>query len=189
MWALKDTLLSFTTFKWLAAALLVGGFIWQYGGGGGGSGPKVGNAAPNFTVPVMESDDFVLSAHRGKVIVLDFWATWCPPCKASLPALQRVRDHYKDNAEVIVASVNTDNARAQDEKVPGFMRTRKFDFPVLFDRNNAVSLTYNVQSIPTMVVVGRDGKVHSVQVGLPANDTAGIEAHLEKKIAEALAEQ
>lgn len=186
MSALKDTLLSFTTFKWLAVALLVGGFIWQYGGGG--TGPKVGKEAPDFTVPVMASDDFVLSAQRGKVIVLDFWATWCPPCQASLPALQRVFEHHKGSADVVVASVNTDNARAQDEKVPGYMRMKKFDFPVLFDRNNAVSLTYNVQSIPTMVVVGRDGKVHSVQVGLPAGDTAGIEAHLEKKIAEALAD-
>jgi thiol-disulfide isomerase/thioredoxin len=186
MEALKD-LLNLTTLKWLAAVLLVAGFAWHYGGGGGGSGPKVGKAAPDFTVPMLEAEDFKLSAHQGKVIVLDFWATWCPPCKASLPALQRVYDRHKDSAEVLVVSVNTDNAQAQSSKVPGYMRMQKLDFPVLFDRNNAVSLTYNVQSIPTMVVVGRSGKVHSVQVGLPAGNTAGIEAHLEKKIAEALA--
>ncbi len=175
----------FQRLKWIAVIVILGLIAYEYTGSR--SGPPVGEAAPDFTVPMLDGAEFTLSEHRGQIIVLDFWATWCPPCKASLPALERVYRAHAGEADVFVASVNTDRANAQRDTVPGFMAQRKLTFPVLFDQGMRISQTYNVKSIPTMVVVGRDGAVHAVQVGLPANSVDAIAEHLETWIAEARA--
>lgn len=169
--------------KWIVLIAIVALVTYEYLGKR--SGPAVGEAAPDFTVPTWGQGDFTLSDHKGKIIVLDFWATWCPPCKASLPALQRVHRTHQGEADLLIASVNTDRGPAQQQVVPAFMKQRRYDFSVLFDQGMRISQTYNVKSIPTMVVVGRDGAVRAVQVGLPSNSVDGIEAHLEKWIAEA----
>jgi thiol-disulfide isomerase/thioredoxin len=176
----------FERIKWALLIGVLGYMAFQYIGGGNG-GPPVGEDAPSFTVPTMGGEPFVLADHRGKVIVLDFWASWCPPCKASLPALQKVYEAHKDDEGVLVVSVNTDQAAVQDGRLAQFVKQRRFTFPVLFDRGMRISKTYAVQSIPTMVVVAADGRVHHVQVGLPSNSVAGIAAHLEAQIASAQA--
>ena len=169
--------------KWIALLAIVALVTWEYLGNS--SGPAVGEAAPDFTVPTWGQGDFTLSDHKGKIIVLDFCATWCPPCKASLPALQRVYRKHQGEPDLLIASVNTDRGPKQQQVVPNFMKQRRYDFPVLFDTGMRISQTYNVRSIPTMVVVGRDGAVREVQVGLPSTSVDGIAEHLERWIAEA----
>lgn len=172
--------------KWIGLVGIIGYLAWFYVGRGNG-GPPVGEAAPDFTVPTMSGDDFTLSEHRGQVIVLDFWASWCPPCKASLPALERVHQAHLDDDDVLVASVNTDQPHIQNGRLGDYVERNGFNFPVLFDRGMRISKTYAVRSIPTMVIVLPNGEVHHVQVGLPANTVDGIAEHLEAQIAEAKA--
>ncbi len=146
-------------------------------------GLRPGGDAPDFEARLLDGQTLQLSALRGRVVVLDFWATWCPPCRKSLPALQRVHEHYKDSADVFVASVNTDHAVDQVRLVPAFVRKNGYSFPVLLDdAHKAVSTAYRVQSIPTLVVIDRDGKVFKVQTGIPSTDEAVLVEHLEALI-------
>ncbi len=177
----------FETLRWLAIAVVCGALAWSLIGTSGG--PEVGAPAPPIEVDTLSGTPFSLADQKGRVVVLDFWATWCPPCIKSLPALERLHARYAGSPDVLIASVNTDAMPDRAQALQKWMDRRKFTFPVLLEtRSKVLSNAYRVQSIPTMVVIGRSGVVHDVHVGLPANDIDGIEAHVEKRIAEALAE-
>lgn len=163
--------------RWALVAVVLAMVIYQMSSPD--SGPKVGAEAPAFAVETLSGEDFDLADTRGQVVVLDFWATWCPPCKRSLPALQQIHEAYADDDTVRVLSVNTDISSARAAGLNNFMARGKLSFPVLLDApNNAVASRYRVKSIPTLVIIGPSGKVHHVGVGLPANDTQGIVDHL-----------
>lgn len=173
------------TLRWIGIAVVCGVLALSIIGGRGG--PAVGVVAPGFEVEVVGGEVFSLDAQRGRVVVLDFWATWCPPCQRSLPALQRLHEKYRDDERVVIASVNTNSEPGRAGALAKWMSQRGFDFPVLLEtRDRALSTAYAVQSIPTMVVIGADGKVADVQVGLPAGDVDGIAAHVEAQIRDAL---
>lgn len=173
------------TLRWLAIAAICAMIAMSIIGGRGG--PPVGGVAPAIEVQTVNGERFSLADQQGRVVVLDFWATWCGPCKRSLPALQRVHERYFDDARVLVASVNTDEGAGRARALTGWMKKRGFDFPVLLETpDKRLSAAYRVQAIPTMVVIGADGHVRAVQVGLPAHDTDGIERHIGDEIEEAL---
>lgn len=177
----------FETLRWIAIAIVCGALAWSLIGSRGG--PEVGAPAPPIEVQTLAGTTFSLDAQKGRVVVLDFWATWCPPCLKSLPALERLHHRYADDPKVVIASVNTDAMPDRAEALQRWMHRREFSFPVLLEtRAKVLSNAYRVQSIPTMVVVGTSGVVHHVQVGLPANDTEGIEAHVIERIDAALAD-
>lgn len=172
------------SWRWAVVIVLVGLAIYQFSSPS--SGPRLGTEAPPIQVDTLAGEAFDLAETRGQVVVLDFWATWCPPCKRSLPALQAVYETYEDDESVGIYSVNTDVSAARAKGLTQFMARRKLSFPVLLDApDNAVAQRYRVRSIPTMVVIGPSGKVHEVSVGLLASDTAGIVRHLEQMIEEA----
>lgn len=175
-------------FRWIALVAVVAVIAVAITGNRGG--PRVGGDAPEFAVDTLDGTTFTLGEMRGKVVVLDFWATYCGPCKVSLPALQRVKDQYASNPDVYVATVNTDRGTNRVPALKAWMKRRKLDdLPVLLDdARQTVSHTYQVKAIPTMVVIGRDGIVSSVQIGLPANTRAGIEAHITESIDKALSQ-
>lgn len=169
--------------SWRWALVGVVGLLVIYQYSSPSSGPKVGAEAPPIKVATLAGEEFDLASTRGQVVVLDFWATWCGPCKRSLPALQAVHEAYAEDESVAIYSVNTDISAAQGAGLNKWMARQKWDFPVLLDApRNAVAQRYRVQSIPTVVIIGPSGKVHHVSVGLPAPNTAGIKAHLEAKI-------
>lgn len=172
--------------RWVALAALIGFIVWHTYLRGGG---LEGGAAPDFEAEVLDGPPFSLKEHQGRVVVLDFWATWCGPCKMSLPALQQTYEQYRDHPGVTVVSVNTDAPQQREEIVRSFMKSRRFTFPVLLDDpRQSVQARYGVQAIPTLVVIGPDGKVRTVKVGLFARDTDGIAKHLSALIEEALPE-
>ncbi len=152
-------------------------------------GLRPGGEAPAIEAPLLGGDTFHLADQRGRVVLLDFWATWCPPCRKSLPALQRVHERYQGSADVLIASVNTDYPADQQRVVPAFVKKHGYTFPVLLDDpRKVVSQAYRVTSIPTLVVIDRAGKVHTVQSGLPTTQVDGLVEHLEALIEEALAD-
>lgn len=122
----------------------------------------VGQAAPTFKLDGLEGnavsaiDDF-----KGKVIVLDFWATWCPPCREGLPHLDEL---YKAQREQGVA-VFAVNLRETRDKAQAFMTQQNLSIPVLLDTKGEVAAQYLVNGIPQTVVIGKDGKVANVFVG------------------------
>lgn len=171
--------------RWVAIVAVVAVLAISLVGRRGG--PSVGGAAPNFEVPMLDGETFALDDMRGKVVVLDFWATYCGPCKISLPALQQARAAFADNPDVYVATVNTDRISNRVATLEKWMQRRKLTLPVLLDDGaQTVSRTYRVKAIPTMVVIGRDGTVDSVQIGLPANSLNGIKEHITEAIQSAL---
>lgn len=146
------------------------------------SGPPEGQTAPDFTADRLEGGPpFRLADARGRVVLLDFWATWCPPCRRSLPALQAVHRRYRESPDVLVLSVNTDAGPDREALVRRFMAGRDLDFPVLLDRGR-ISAAYRVRSVPTTVVVGPDGVVREVEVGVRAATVDGIADHFVEMI-------
>ena len=161
---------------WIAIALVSGAIAFSVLSG---DGPPVGRLAPEISAQRLNGEAFLLSSLRGRVVVLDFWATWCPPCQKSLPALQRVHERYKDDPAVFVASVNTDHPVDQKNLLGRFMQARRYDFPVILDDGaKSVSNAYRVQSIPTLVVIDAEGLVRKVERGIPSSKVEVIEAHL-----------
>ncbi len=174
------------TLRWIAIAAVVAVVAWSLVGPSQRGGPKIGGDAPEFSVPLLEGGEFSLAAHRGKVVVLDFWATWCGPCKFTLPALQEVKKRFENRTDVFVGTVNTDRGTNRSKALKLWLDGRKLSFPVLLDDEaGTIANTYQVRALPTLVVVGKDGKVASVQVGLPAGTQEGIIEHIEQAIEDA----
>ena len=109
--------------------------------------------APDFTLRDVNGRTVSLSSLKGKVILLNFWATWCPPCKAEMPSMNKLYNEIKSKGFEIVA-VSTDNALSP---IKEFLVISRVDFTVLFDEKKAVSRQYKVFSMPTTFLIDRSG--------------------------------
>ncbi|MDG3582452.1 redoxin domain-containing protein [Galbibacter pacificus] len=128
--------------------------------------------APQFTLKDIDNNNIALSSLKGKVVILDFWATWCGPCKASFPEMQELVTKYKNNDNVVVLFVNTfENTPKRKEDVVKFISKNKYDFQVLLDnpiknsRDFEVANQYGIRGIPTKIIIGPDGNIHYRSVG------------------------
>ena len=121
--------------------------------------------APDFVLPRIDGQSGVvrLADLRGRVVVLDFWATWCPPCLAMLPMLHELHGELRGRG-VEVIGINADGAAVPREEVRRFLARRPFPYPVVAD-DQEVGARYGVYSLPHLVVVGRDGRIRRVFVG------------------------
>jgi tetratricopeptide (TPR) repeat protein len=114
----------------------------------------VAKKAPDFVLKNLDSQDVSLSDYRGKVVLLDFWATWCGPCRAELPHFQKLMDSYKDNPLVVFVTVSAD---ITVEAVKKFIKGNKYTFTVLLSKGTTEA--FGVQGIPVLFVIDRDGKI------------------------------
>lgn len=125
--------------------------------------PLIGNEAPDFKLLNMEGETVTLSEILGKkVIVLDFWATWCGPCVKALPILVDVTDAYSRDDVVFFAI----NQREQPKTIERFLQAQEINPAVLLDTDSSVGKAYQVRGIPQTVIIGRDGRIAKVHVGL-----------------------
>ncbi len=136
-------------------------------------GPPSDAPAPAFEAKVLaQAAPFRLAEHRGRTVVLDFWATWCPPCQRTLPALQKLHEQFA-GTDVDIYGVNTDDGPDREQLVAQFLKTRHYTFPVLLG-TGPISQDYKVEAIPTLVIVRPDGNVETAHVGLLDNDPDAI---------------
>ena len=127
--------------------------------------PQVGFSAPDFTLPNLDSQETSLSDYRGTPVILNFWASWCPPCKAEMPAFQKAFQEYSGSDLQII----TINATNQDSiaAVLSFTEEYGITMPILLDQTGFASKIYLVHSLPTTYFIGKDGIVKEVIVGGP----------------------
>jgi peroxiredoxin len=117
--------------------------------------------AQDFTLPTPASATFKLSEHRGKVVMINFWATWCPPCLQEMPAMERLyRQHRDAGFEMVAVSVDTDAA-----KVKPFLAAHKFTFRVVLDPAMGLANTYGVRALPSSFLVDRTGALTALAIG------------------------
>jgi peroxiredoxin len=133
-----------------------------------GIGPQVGKLAPDFKYINAEGNSTSLSDLRGKSIILNFWQTWCGPCKYEMPLLQDLAyDQEKAENGLILLTVNSGESA---DTVQKFMKERGFSFPVLLDVQKGISRAYNIRYIPTTFFIGQDGIISNIRVGAFMNE-------------------
>jgi thiol-disulfide isomerase/thioredoxin len=134
----------------------------------------VGTDAPDWSLKDAAGGDFTLSSQRGKVVLMDFWATWCGPCKLAMPGVQRLHEKYKDRGLVAVGLATWDKG---DPKA--YMDSKKFTYGLVLGADQ-VALEYKVTGIPTFYVIGPDGKIVFSAIGFDPSHEEHISALIEK---------
>lgn len=147
---------------------------------GGESSPLLNQPAKTFKLPLLAGGDFDLAQEKGKVIVLDFWATWCGPCVKSLPDMIDQMSAF-DSKKVRFIGVN--QAEPKDQ-VKTFLETRGWKMEVAFDANQRVGQSFGVEGIPHTVVIGPDGKVAFVKTGYEPDGAKKIAETVRKLLGE-----
>lgn len=129
-------------------------------GGDSPSGPKgaelVGMTAPDFSLQSNQGGEIRLSDLKGKVVMLNLWATWCPPCRDEMPSMETLHQQLKGENFVMLAVNIEENG---PEVVPGFLKQNPHSFPVLYDTKRTVQELYGVDKFPETFVIGKNGKV------------------------------
>lgn len=144
----------------IAFAVVLGAVLLL--GGPRGEHPLVGKAAPELSLAILDGGTLDLAAHRDKeVVLLDFWATWCGPCRASMPAVESVAEEFGERGVVLYA-VNENESPAE---IRSFLEQLNLNVQVALDPGFQAGRAYAVTGIPQLVVIGKDGVVQSVHVG------------------------
>ena len=126
--------------------------------------------APNFTVYDGDGKPLALSSLRGKPVLVNFWATWCNPCKSELPDLETAFLKYGDKVDFLFVNL-TDGYRDTVDGVKAFLEENGYTFPVYYDTDESAALACGVSSIPTTVLVSPEGKLLHTQIGAMTGDT------------------
>ena len=130
-------------------------------GAGSASGP-----APQFTLDARSGSKISLSQYKGQVVMLNFWASWCGPCREEMPALDAFAAEQGDNGiEVIGVNVEPDSKAAE-----GFLKETPVSFPVIYDKDSTVSKAYDVSGMPSTVIIDRKGNIRVLHRGYKPGD-------------------
>lgn len=161
---------------WISAGILLLSAVWigltaafaPATTAGGTPFPQVGFASPDFELSAMDGSKVKLSDFRGKVVFLNFWASWCPPCRAEMPAIQKFTSAYPPE-QVAILSVNATN---QDnlKDVQTFIAEYGLTFPVLLDIDGNVNRIYQIQALPSSFFIDAKGEIRKVVIGGPLTE-------------------
>jgi peroxiredoxin len=165
--------------SWLAAACIaaaLGGACAPKGGAGAAplpvtDHPLSGAPAPEFNLTARGGAPASLSAYTGKVVLVDFWATWCEPCRSSFPQYQALLGRYADR--VVVLGISEDD---EEQGLERFAEETGARFPLLWDADKSVAQSYQISSMPTLFIIDQSGLVRFVHSGFRPGDEAQISA-------------
>jgi thiol-disulfide isomerase/thioredoxin len=125
-----------------------------------------GKPAPAFELKSLAGETFSLAALKGKTVLLDFWATWCGPCRKSMPALENISREFK-NRDLVILGVNTGEER---EVVEAFLKKTPLEYPAVLSGGSGILESYRVTAYPTFILIGPDGKIIANEVGFSGED-------------------
>lgn len=127
--------------------------------------PQVGFLAPDFSLESIDGEPVTLADLRGQAVLLNIWASWCPPCRAEMPAMEIIFQEYQDRGVVILAV----NSTVQDQKSAAvdFVNELGLTFPILFDYDGSVSRAYRVEALPTSYFIDKEGIIREIVIGGP----------------------
>ncbi|GGF25432.1 hypothetical protein GCM10010954_25420 [Halobacillus andaensis] len=125
------------------------------------TGLEEGQQAPEFTLETLDGEEAQLSDYRGQKVMVNFWATWCPPCRAEMPDMEK----FHQNEDVQVLAINLSETESSIGEVEEFADEFDLSFPILKDEKSEVAAQYEVNPVPTSVFIDEDGKIQSVMMG------------------------
>ena len=130
--------------------------------------PQEGFLAPDFELVTLDGEMVCLSDLRGKAVLVNFWASWCPPCRSEMPAMQQVYDDYGPTEFVVLAVNNTHQDRIDDAEA--FVAEQGLTFPILLDTDGNASEKYQVRSLPTSFFIDPAGIIREIVIGGPMSE-------------------
>lgn len=138
--------------------------------------PEIGHPAPDFTLADLKGNEVTLSDFRGQTVFINFWATWCPPCRAEMPEIEAVYQEYKDKGVVVIGV----DILEPEDVVRQFVERGGYNWTFVLDATGAVSDDYRITAIPTSFFIDREGIIQAVNIG------AMTKRAMEIKLAEAM---
>ena len=124
--------------------------------------------APDFTLKNLEGSNLRLEEYRGQVVLINFWASWCGPCRQEMPLLDRLHHRYEDTGFAVLGV----NVEGEIEPAQDIVDKTNVTFPILIDDGQKVSEMYDLQAMPSTVVVDRDGLIRYIHLGYKPGDEA-----------------
>lgn len=171
-------------FPFIAGAVLLLGVLWiglsrvnpEQFEQQGIQAPQEGLLAPDFSLTALSGETISLKDLRGRPVMVNFWASWCPPCRSEMPAMETMYQEFR-TADLEILAVNaTYQDRLADAEA--FVRENQLTFPVLLDRTGEVNQIYQVRSLPTTFFIDSSGVIQKVVIGGPMQE-ALIYRHVE----------
>jgi cytochrome c biogenesis protein CcmG/thiol:disulfide interchange protein DsbE len=139
-----------------------------------------GDKAPDFQLPGIDGQKVKLSDFKGQVVYVDFWATWCPPCRESFPWMESMHQRYQNLGLKIVA-ISLDQ---KSDLIKSFLKEHKAGFTILQDKEGNVAESYNVKGMPSSYLVDRKGNIRLKHAGFNDGDKAPLESQIKQLLAE-----
>ncbi len=130
--------------------------------------PQAGFSAPDFTLKTPSGEIYTLSELRGQAVLVNLWATWCPPCRAEMPSIEKIHHEYKEQGFIVLAIDMT----YQDDPFAVVPFTKEYDltFPILLDETGNVASAYQLRSLPSSYFINRAGVIQEVVIGGPMSE-------------------
>ncbi len=128
-----------------------------------GDDPSSGNQAYNFSLKSVDGKTVNLSDFKGKIVIVDFWATWCPPCRKGIPDLIDIQKQYKDKVAVIGISLDSDQTVGN---IGPFIKSYGINYPIVYGNQEVVTKYGNINSIPTTFIIDQKGNIVTSYIGL-----------------------
>lgn len=136
---------------------------------------EIGRPAPSFKLPDLNGKQISLNDYRGKLVMLDFWATWCGPCRMTMPVMENLQKEYPNDMVLLAI-----NLQEKDGVVREYVQQQNINSMVLLDRDGSTGQAYGTSSIPMHVLIDKSGIIRHVQLGYNPRMAAQLRSEIEK---------